>query len=66
MEKPKRNAKRVLAALEAYLRANPESRVGQAVVNHLPVALGNDAFYVEDDDLATILECSTPKPGGQP
>lgn len=59
-----RNPERVLRALAAYLRAFPEMRVGQAVANHLPVAAGNDPFYVEDDDLATLLECSTPKAGG--
>lgn len=66
MSDPKRNPERVLRALAAYLAAFPEMRVGQAVANNLPVALGNDPFYVEDDDLATLLECSTPKPAPAP
>jgi hypothetical protein len=63
---PKRNPERVLRALAAYLRENPDMRVGQAVANHLPVAAGNDPFYVEDDDLATLLECSTPPSAPSP
>jgi hypothetical protein len=62
MGDPNRNPDRVLRALAAYLRAFPDLRVGQAVANNLPLAHGNDPFYVEDDALATLLECATPAP----
>lgn len=58
MKDPRRNPDRVLAALAEYLRLWPGQRVGQAIVNHLPARYRNDAFFIEDDDLAAAIERS--------
>lgn len=51
----KRNPTAVFQALGQVLLKYPELRVGQAIVNALPARYGNDAFYIEDDELAECL-----------
>lgn len=51
----KRNPTAVYEALGQVLLKHPELRVGQAIVNALPARYGNDAFYIEDDELAECL-----------
>lgn len=59
----KRNPTAVFQALGEVLLKYPELRVGQAIVNALPARYGNDAFYIEDDELA---ECLRALADGQP
>lgn len=59
----KRNPTAVFQALGQVLLKYPEFRVGQAVMNALPARFNNDAFYIEDDELA---ECLRALADGQP
>lgn len=45
----------ILELAQASAR-NPELRVGQLIVNALPDAYGNDAFYIPDAELAKALK----------
>lgn len=59
----KRNPTTVFQALGQVLLKYPELRVGQAIVNALPERFKNDAYYIEDDELA---ECLQALADGQP
>lgn len=52
----KRNPTAVYEALWQVLIKYPELRVGQAIVNALPARYNNDAYYIEDDELAACLQ----------
>lgn len=53
-----------LVALAMASARNPELRIGQLIVNALPLNFGNDAFYIEDAALADSLHAFNPRKVG--
>lgn len=51
-----RDPERLFNAIRRMRKSCPDLRVGQIIVNALPSAFGNDPFYIENDDLATLIE----------
>ena len=49
--RPPRDPRAVIGALTAACAAHPDQRVTQIIVN----VLGEDPFYVEDDDATELL-----------
>lgn len=49
----------ILRSLEDAMEREPHLRVGQLLVNAVP--LDRDLFYVEDDELEAYLEAFVPK-----
>ena len=48
---------RILSLISEYWKENPDLRLGQIIVNMLPLQYKSDAFYFEDDKLEEAI-CS--------
>ncbi len=59
--KKDRSIEDFIAALREVHEAHPDLRVGQIIVNALHAEYGNDAFYVENDELVRGMRERLPK-----
>lgn len=54
MRDPKRIGP-IMSLLQKYWEKHPDLRLGQVIANLTPPYLGNDPFYMEDDELEQHL-----------